>query len=168
MRERIDRFIEDALIAFADWYVASDWRGKEHDCVNLFAHRFLARGIQDGAAIHDLAQIRIEGGVAQPSGFSKPSARKDLVIWQDPLATAWDEGWRPVNLPRAVMEWKSTRKGRPFSDFHDHDATWLKAFTKENPDALGYLVAVCIRPNCRTVDWAKVARGTVQHRNRRS
>jgi|GEM_PF-4066136 len=31
MRTRIDRFVEEALIKFCDWYVNSNWLGKERD-----------------------------------------------------------------------------------------------------------------------------------------
>jgi hypothetical protein len=51
MWKLIGRFIEDALIVFGDWYVPSDWLGKERDCVNMFAHEFLSHVIKPGEAI---------------------------------------------------------------------------------------------------------------------
>lgn len=168
MRTRIDRFAEDALIEFAEWFETNTWLGKERDCVNLYAHRFLARRVRKGAAIQDLAQIRIECGVAQPCGYKRPAATKDLVIWQDALSTAWNANWEPVNFPGVVMEWKTKRSGRRAEQFHDHDMAWLKAFTGENPTAFGYLVAVFCGDESRSVNWAKVARGEVQQRNRRA
>ena len=43
MRKRIDRFIEDALGDFTEWYVDSEWLGKERDCVNMFAMNYIAK-----------------------------------------------------------------------------------------------------------------------------
>jgi hypothetical protein len=33
---------------------------------------------------------------------------KDLVIWPEPGMTMWDLGWNPINVPAAVLEWKSS------------------------------------------------------------
>ena len=88
MRKRIDRFIEDALIDFRDWYVSSGWLGKERDCVNMFAHNFLTSGIEPGAAISQLGQIRIESAAPQPTDYKNRTAAKDLVIWKNSHDTA--------------------------------------------------------------------------------
>lgn len=117
MRTRIDRFVEDALVDFREWYMCTDWHGKERDCVNRFALGFLARSVQRGAAISDIGQIRIECAVPQPKRYCRAAACKDLVVWGDPLATAGSEDWTPVNLPRVVMEWKTVRATRPRENF---------------------------------------------------
>lgn len=168
MRTRIDRFVEDALVDFRDWFIAADWHGKEHDCVNRFAFGFLARSVRRGAAIGELGQIRIECAVPQPTRYKRASACKDLVIWKDSLATAWSEDWSPVNYPRVVMEWKTVRAARPRENFDDHDTRWLRSFTRENPSTLGYLVQAFDGKAGRGVDWAKVARGSVSQANRRA
>lgn len=133
MAKRIDRFIDRALFEFAKWLEADGWRGKERDCINLFAMRFLVPNIGPDAAILDAGQIRIEGGVPQPTGYARPSATKDLVIWRDPLAVAWDSTWKPVHCPWVVMEWKTRRTGKFDVDFDEHDVEWLIKFTSENP-----------------------------------
>ena len=112
MRRRLDRFVEDSLTEFSEWFLHTKWRGKERDCVNIFAHKFLSAQIKPGAAIADLAQVRIESAAPQPTGYSKQTAPKDLVVWEDALATPWDENWRAVNHPKLVMEWKVKRVGR--------------------------------------------------------
>ncbi|MDZ7839623.1 MAG: hypothetical protein U5R46_02205 [Gammaproteobacteria bacterium] len=168
MRKRIDRFVEDALVEFGEWYVRSDWNGKERDCVNLFANRFLGRRVQKGAAIQDPAEMRVEGPVPQPTGYRKPTAAKDLVVWSDALATTWDTEWQAVDWPRLVMEWKFRRRGRPSKDFDTHDLEWLCAYTDEYDKTFGYLVRVYHGEESRSVDWAKVVRGELNDTNRRS
>lgn len=168
MRRRIDRFVEDALAAFAEWFSVSDWRGKERDCVNLFAQRFLASEVHPDAAISEQAQIRIESPVPQPAKFEKPSAPKDIVIWGDGIQTAWDRDWRAVNAPRVVMEWKVDRFGQKGRPFDEHDADWLCAFTREYSGTFGYLVTARYGVEANSVDWAKVAQGDVYGSNRRS
>ena len=161
MHKRIDRFVETALRQFAGWITASQWQGKERDCINLFAMRFLMASIEPNAAIFDPAQIRIEGGVPQPSGFQRPSATKDLVIWRDPLAVAWDEEWRPVNSPCVVMEWKTRRHGRHDDLFDRHDTEWLTAFSAENLNSFGYAVTVDFCRSSRLVSCCRFRRGAV-------
>lgn len=168
MRKRIDRFIEDALITFGDWYVSSKWLGKERDCVNMFAHGFLAQGIQPGAAIEGLTQIRIESAVPQPRGYKNRTAAKDLVIWKDGMATVWDENWQIRNVPWVVMEWKTKRTGGLPRQFDSHDVEWLSGFTSEHSGTIGYLVRAYHGPKGRAVDWAKVRQGAIRDTNRRS
>ena len=164
MRRRIDRFIDDSLTEFAKWYVSSDWLGKERDCVNLYAMRYLAGQVEPGAAVEHLSQIRVECAVPQPEGYTRKAATKDLVIWRHPEGTTWDDAWQPVNVPRVVMEWKTRRKARAVLDFDTHDMEWLKGFTNQNPGTFGYLVTVCHRKNDRSIAWAKVSKGVVAER----
>ena len=168
MRKRIDRFIEDALIDFGDWYISSEWIGKERDCVNIFAHGFLSREVKPGAAIEELTQIRIESAAPQPKWYTNKTAAKDLVIWKDGLGTVWDREWQVCNSPWVVMEWKTKRKGGIPLQFHQHDVEWLSGFTKEYANTFGYLVRVYDGPHGRVVDWAKVRQGVINDTNRRS
>ena len=168
-RKRIDRFLEDALLEFADWYVATtQWHGKERDCVNAYAHRHLSRRIRKGAAVEDIAQVRIESAAPQPKGFTKLTAPKDLVIWRDGLSTVWDSEWNACDWPWVVMEWKFKRSGKPPTIFDSHDLDWLCGFTAEYEQTFGYLIRVYDGPHGRCVDWAKVARGVLNETNRRS
>lgn len=168
MRGRIDRFVEDALLDFRSWYVDAEWYGKERDCVNIFAFGFLPRNVQEGAAISDLTQIRVESPVPQPSRYSNPAAAKDLVVWSNSLGTVWDDDWKAVHWPRVVMEWKFRRKGNPPRQFDSHDLEWLCAYTAEYEDTFGYVVRVYDGPQGRCLDWAKVVRGALNETNRRS
>ena len=168
MRKRIDRFIEDALVEFKDWYINAEWNGKERDCVNMFAHGFLGRNVQPGAAIQQLTQIRIESAAPQPRGYKKLTASKDLVIWKDELGTVWGKKWQVSNVPWVVMEWKTKRKGKPSHSFNAHDIEWLAGFTNDYPETFGYLVCIYDGPYGRIVDWAKVRQGVISNTNRRS
>ena len=168
MRKRIDRFIEDVLTEFGDWFIAADWIGKERDCVNMFAHGFLSREIKPGAAIHQLTQIRIESASPQPKGYKKLTASKDLVIWKDGLETVWGEKWQVRNYPWVVMEWKIKRKGKPSSRFDAHDVEWLSGFTKDYSGTFGYLVRLYDGVHGRAIDWAKVRQGVIRETNKRS
>ena len=168
MRKRVDRFIEDALIEFEGWYITAEWYGKERDCVNMFAHGFLGRKVRPGAAIKKLTQIRVESAAPQPSGYSKLTAAKDLVIWKDGLDTVWDENWQVSNIPWVVMEWKIKRTGKPNHQFDAHDVDWLLGFTNDYSGTFGYLVRIYDGPHGRFVDWAKVRKGVIRDTNLRS
>jgi len=161
---RIDRFIESAIYTFAEWIASSTWQGKERDCVNIFATRFILPAVNSTTAIADYAQVRIECGVPQPKGdiFSRPSAAKDLVIWRDPLDVAWDSDWKPANTPWVVIEWKTRRKGKFDSMFDSHDVSWLEAFTAQNPKAYGYTVTVDFRGALRDVHFARFKNGKMK------
>jgi hypothetical protein len=159
--KRIDRLVEFATNSFGRWLSTSTWRGKEHDCVNIFVMEFLIPLVSSRSAIKTCSQIRIEGGVRQPSGFTKISARKDVVIWGSPFEVAWNSMFEPVNTPRVVMEWKTliTGQGKTPPKFDEHDQDWLEKFTIENPNSLGYLVVVDLRGENRLVMIGRVRRG---------
>jgi len=156
--------IDEALKSFSLWLKANHWRGKEHDCVNLFAHSFLYKKIKKGNAIYDIGQIRIECGLKQPSNgnYSKAAARKDLVIWSDPEQNSWSENWEPVNIPIAVMEWKVKFKTKPKKKtFSSHDEKWIRLYTQENLECIGYVVLVDISSDQRKVEWIAFNQGEV-------
>ncbi|WP_070988601.1 hypothetical protein [Halofilum ochraceum] len=168
MRKRIDRYVEDALVDFGDWYIDAEWYGKERDCVNMYALGFLARNVQKGVAIEDMAQIRIESPVPQPPGYKSPTAHKDLTVWSDGLSTSWDQNWEVADWPRIVMEWKFKRIGKPPTTFDEHDTGWLRSFTAAFEDTFGYVIRVYDGSRGRVVDWAKITRGILNATNRRS
>lgn len=163
---RIDRFLEAAIGDFAEWIRDSSWLGKERDCVNVFATRFVRPAVSSTSAITDYSQVRIECGVPQPKlkGFHRPSAAKDLVIWHDPLEVAWDSNWKPVRIPWVVIEWKTRRRGRSNAMFDKHDERWLKAFSEQNPASLGYAVTVDFSRGRRQVHYARFSRGEMTAR----
>lgn len=155
----LDTIVATSLREFEAWLNASSWTGKEHDCVNLFVHGFLFKHICQGGPIKDFTQVGIEIGVPQPDGIgSKDSARKDLVIWDTPLAVAWDTEWRAVRHPSAIIEWKARRKIRsPALDPYDID--WLKRYSLHYPDFTGYAVTVDLSPEARRINTARISGG---------
>ena len=159
-RRRIDRFLNEALESFSLFLKTNDWRGKERDCVNLFAHRFLFEKIEPGAAIECPTQVCIECSLKQPKQFSRPAAVKDLVIWKRPMQTTWSSDWEPVHSPKAVMEWKAYRGHLPRAIFNSHDEEWIAGYTKAEPKSFGYLVSVDLASDEPMVYW-KQAKGGV-------
>ena len=138
---RIDRFLDEARRDFSRWRKVDPWRGKEHDCVDLFAHKFLFEKIEPGAAVECLAQIRIECALKQPANYINLSARKDLVVWKDPLENTWSHDWKPVRSPRTVMEWKVYYRTRmPKRIFDLHDEEWIAAYPREHPTCLALAI----------------------------
>lgn len=138
----LDTLLRSTLKEFAAHLDAVPWHGKEHDCVNRFAHGFLIPRCQAGSALSHATQVGIEIGVAQPPAFrTRPTARKDLVIWPHPWMSSWDSKWNPVNHPLVVMEWKAIRVGVPFRG-SQRDREWLSAFARWKPSCLGYSVVV--------------------------
>ena len=69
-RRRNDRFLNEALESFSHFLKTTDWRGKERECVNLFAHKFLFEKIEPGAAIECPTQVSIECALKQPAQFA--------------------------------------------------------------------------------------------------
>jgi len=117
--ERLDVFLNTA-----------DWKGRENELVSLFAHHCLPQEVHAGGPLRSLTQVGIEVAVLQVTGSSKRYVRKDLVIWPEPLMTAWSE--RP---PSVIVEWK---RNRPVEC--RKDVEWLLKFTKRYPETLGYSV----------------------------
>ena len=113
-RRRIDRFLSEALETFALWLKDHpEWRGKESECVNLFAHKFLFEKIEAGAAIECPTQVGIEVALKQPKRYKRPASNKDLVIWSKALQTTWSATWEPTHWPRPSLSGKSTGIGSP-------------------------------------------------------
>jgi hypothetical protein len=138
----LEPILSIALEEFAEWLQQSDWRGKENDCVNLFAHGFLAKQIRPGSVLHDLTQIGIEIAVSKPPDQGKkPAVRKDLVIWRNPRQTVWSNDYKTaLNIPMAIIEWKARN-----NKMSARDISWLKSFTGAHPECIG--VAVLVNPD---------------------
>jgi len=115
----------------------SEWRGKENDCVNLFAHRFLAKRIRP------IDRIGIEVAVPQLSGKGRKQAvRKDLVIWKRGGDTTWGADWKAKAVPMAIMEWKAKRGPAAKPTISARDRAWLKAFKRKHRGFIGVCVTV--------------------------
>ena len=155
-RRRIDRLLNDALKDFSLWLKSNQWRGKEHDCVNLFVHKFLLEKINPEAAIQHLTQINIECGLKQPKNgnYKNKFARKDLVIWREPQQNSWSEVWESANIPKVVMEWKVKFRSNISKEVFDpHDERWIRLYTEENKKCFGYIVTVDLTSEIRKVYW---------------
>ena len=115
----------------------SRWRGKENDCVNLFAHRFLAKRVRP------IDRIGIEVAVPQLSGKGRKQAvRKDLVIWKRSGDTTWGADWRAKAVPMAILEWKAKRGPAAKPTISARDRAWLKAFKSKYRGFIGVCVTV--------------------------
>ena len=115
----------------------SEWRGKENDCVNLFAHRFLAKRVRP------IDRIGIEVAVPQLSGKGRKQAvRKDLVIWKRSGDTTWGADWRAKAVPLAILEWKVKRGPAAKPTISARDRAWLKAFRSKHRGFIGVCVTV--------------------------
>lgn len=168
----LDALVVDALRDFTADVHGRTWLAKEHECVNRFVLRHLAARVGLGNVLHDLAQLRVEGGVPKPPGVGKrPSSRKDVVIWPDADATCWidehgDGSWVPHRTPLAVMEWKADLRGRKRPQLSIYDLTWLGAAARHWPDFTGYavllhrdaLIAAGCRGDAVDLEWLHVAK----------
>lgn len=157
----IDSIISVALREFEAWLLASDWRGKEHDCVNLFVHGFLFKHVREDASIKDFTQVGIEVAVPQPVGIGvKPSARKDLVIWDAPRTVTWDAEWNAIRHPIVIIEWKARRK-KQFPLLDPRDLEWLRRYSLHYRDFTGYAVTVDFSSQSCCIATARIHGGIV-------
>lgn len=138
--------VRAALREFVDDLGRIVWLAKEHDCVNRFVFRHLAKQVRPGAVLHHLGQLRIEGAAPQPPGIGrKVAARKDLVLWADPDATCFadphgDGRWQAPHRPLAIIEWKADLRARRPPCLDSHDLEWLGAAARHWPGFVGYAV----------------------------
>ena len=134
---RIRAEIGKTLKEFSAFICDSDWRGKENDCVNLFAHRFLAKGVRP------IDRIGIEVAVPQLVGKGRKQAvRKDLVIWKRSGDTTWNADWKAKAVPQAILEWKVRRSPNAKAAISNRDRAWLKSFKARHRAFVGVCVTV--------------------------
>lgn len=158
----IRNLLKEAFSAYESWLGASTWRGKEHDCVNLFVHRFLYPRISPTGPICDPSQIGIETGIPQGAGLGKKQAvRKDLVIWPRPEMTTWNHEWKAENFPMAVIEWKARRKKSQAPLIFPYDLDWITKYTQIRKDLLGCCATVDFTGPTTRVETALVQAGIV-------
>jgi hypothetical protein len=133
----MDRDISKSLREFGVFISQANWRGKENDLVNLFAHRFLAKRVRP------LDRIGIEVAVPQLGGKGRKQAvRKDLVIWGKGGQTTWDAGWKAKAVPQVILEWKVKRGPNAQATISSRDRAWLKAFKSKHSGFIGVCVTV--------------------------
>jgi hypothetical protein len=129
--------IGKTLKEFSAFIRDSEWRGKENDCVNLFAHRFLAKRVRP------IDRIGIEVAVPQLGGSRRKQAvRKDLVIWKRSGDTTWGADWKAKTVPQAILEWKVKRGPSAKPTISARDRLWLKAFKRKHRDFTGVCITV--------------------------
>lgn len=132
-----DTEITRALKDFAIFLGRSGWRGKENDCVNLFAHRFLAKRIRP------MDRIGIEVAVPQLTGKGRKQAvRKDLVIWKRSGQTTWGKDWKAKAVPQAILEWKVKRGPAARATISARDRAWLIRFKRKHRGFVGVCATV--------------------------
>jgi len=138
---KLDAVIAIVLKDFAIFLGRSGWRGKENDCVNLFAHRFLSKRIRP------IDRIGIEVAVPQIGGKRRKQAvRKDLVIWRRGCQTTWGKDWKAEAVPQAILEWKVKRGPGVRATISTRDRGWLRAFKSKHRGFIGICVAVAFGP----------------------
>lgn len=134
---RLDTEIAKSLKEFASFAGRSKWCGKENDCVNLFAHRFLAK------RIWPMDRIGIEVAVPQLSGKGRKQAvRKDLVVWKLSGQTTWGKDWKAVAVPQAILEWKVKRGPAARATISARDRAWLTGYKRRHRGVVGVCVTV--------------------------
>jgi hypothetical protein len=145
--EALSGVIEAALRRCHDHLESTDWHGRENELVNLFAQHCLVMEMDSKGPLRSSAQVGIEVAVPQVSGSIKRFVRKDLVIWPQPLMTAWS------GIPAAIIEWKRDRISSCSPDIE-----WLKRFTRQYPETTGYSVCGFIKAP-RGICFTKVQNG---------
>lgn len=145
---QLDRIIKRSLRLLAQDPHLRRWCAKENDWVNYFAHRYLIGQRSQRGPLRDVGQICIEVSVPQPRGYQKPSVRRDLVIWSECGATAFDgdcfdRSWDPSNHPIAILEWTVDRPGHCKSSVKvERERQWLRDYCQWQTSVLGYAIHV--------------------------
>jgi hypothetical protein len=150
----LDVIVCESLTQFVNDIREDGWYGKEREAISLYAFGTLINFCRPGTIFHAPAQIGIEVRVPKPSGpYRKAEVMKDLVIWQEPGMTCWDDERKPRHYPLAVIEWK-------VNDFktYDHDLRWLTAFTG-NCSTVGYAVALNLKASTQPLNCDRFAAG---------
>ena len=154
MDTELDDILKKSLTQFVNGIIEHGWYGKEREAISLYAFGTLLNFCKPGTILDAPAQIGIEVRVPKPnrrdsmsscpnpkrSQRPKNEVMKDLVIWQKPGLTCWDNERKPRNYPLAVIEWK-------VNDFKlwCNDIDWLTDFTSDC-ETVGYAVALDLNP----------------------
>ncbi|MBZ5721183.1 MAG: hypothetical protein LAO03_12460 [Acidobacteriia bacterium] len=152
----IDRLIRESLKALLDDLRKCDWYVREHEIVNLFVFKHLVPALKRRKL--NLTKISIECPVAQVAckGKERPGARKDLVIWAEPMTTVWkgcgteyvEDLWviqKKGSKPLAVLEWKNiSLRSKPtqIKLAHEKDVEWLRRNLQGGMMKVGYAILV--------------------------
>lgn len=157
--EQVDELVTRSLRAFAADVLGCGWRGKEHDWVNRYTFGYLLKECAPGGPFYDQAQLAVEVGVAQPPGYAKLAANRDIVIWDRPGMSCWDDDWTPVHHPLAIFEWKVHRPKRVNSDLKS-EREWLRRYTAWQAIPVCYAVEVTWSPDQAALRCTRFHAGT--------
>lgn len=137
----LDEIIEHSLRQLANDTHVSNWRAKERDWVNYFAHRYLITHCAPDGPLKEPARIGIEVAVPQPPGYIKPGVSRDLVIWKSCGDTCFDDDRVPRRRPLAILECKVHRpKHRNVKVGNERE--WLRNYCTWQPSVVSYAVEV--------------------------
>lgn len=89
-----------------------------------------------------------------PKAKGKKLVRKDLVLWNNPLQTVWENG-TAINSPAVILEWKTGKKTKCTVDIE-----WLQAYTKKCRHVLGYSICVFMKKK-RGILFRKIVKGKI-------
>lgn len=139
MTESIDLLISSSLRAFLIDLANGGWGiRREREAISFYAFRYLMNEVRPNTFLYDPAQIGIEIPVPQVTGSIKQQVCKDLVIWQKPMMTCWDECGNPTRSPSVIMEWKFGVNFR----VSQYDVDWLTLYTSRYSECQGYSVVI--------------------------
>jgi hypothetical protein len=145
MISEIDLIIRQSLKDLAEDVFASNWFGREREAVSLYAFDHLLQYCREDSVLSDPTQIAIEGAVPQiPEPNRKTLVCKDLVIWPRPGMTCWNEEREPVQYPVVMVKWQMNK-----TRVSSYDMGWLRKFSKEREDFVGYAVCLDLWPQAR-------------------
>jgi len=161
-RDSLRNLLSEAFSDYESWLRTALWRGKEHDCVNLFAHKFLFARVSPAGPVFDPTQIGIEAAIPQGAGLGiKQAVRKDLVIWPKPGMTTWNREWKAEYFPMAVIEWKARRKKSQHPLIFPYDLDWITKYSLLRQDFIGCCATVDFTGSTTRVETALVEGGQV-------
>lgn len=157
----VDAAVRPALETLAHDILDGSWSGqREREAVSLFAFGPLLNQVDRNGFLSDSGQVGIEIAIPQvPVGDEdmqrkKTQVCKDLVIWSEPHMTCWDRDGNPTKAPAAVIEWKYSQRG-----VYQGDVDWLKAFTDEYSNCVGYAVTADQSSSEFTLSCTRVVNG---------
>ncbi len=148
----LDRVIRKSLGDFLRGIEAKHWVGRENEAVNLYVFSYLLKEVSPNCFLHNPAQIGLEVAVQQISDYEdgkkhRKTVRKDLVIWDKPETTCWNNKRQITNHPSVIIEWKLCgfrKAGKNALKNSALDLLWLQKFSKNREDFIGYAVTVDI------------------------
>jgi len=153
MKKQQQKIIESALKDLSEFLKNSNWFGREHEVITLFVLKFL-RSYTNNKVLR-LSQISIESSVQQIKNKGKKLVNKDLVIWETPYGTVWDQHRKTTNIPLYILEWKVNNPQKCI-----HDIKWLKSYTAIYQNVIGYSCCAYIT-DLRGIEFWKIQKSKI-------